>query len=331
MEYVRENRKLIEDLQPSFFEMTVDMAFMHFAEEKVDIAVIETGMGGRLDSTNIITPVLGIITNIGLDHTRFLGGTIEKIAIEKAGIIKRNVPVVIGESHPDSGPVFIDKAGDMGSEIVFADKEIRHDFFMMQMDRKVSGSFQSAKAVYRDLICDLSGSYQKKNIITAIRAIEIVSERETGVSTDSIYSGFSQVKKLTGLRGRWEEISYNPLVICDTAHNPDGIKEVVSQIKNTPYKNLHIIWGMVNDKDTLAILNLLPKNATYYFTRADIPRSLDETELMQFGLSTGLKGKAWSGVETAYGKALSEAEKEDLIFVGGSSFVVGDLLEFLGR
>ena len=325
-QYVNTNQNLIKNLQPSFFEMTADLAFQYFSDEKVDFAVIETGMGGRLDSTNIISPVISIITNIGLDHTRFLGNTVQEIAGEKGGIIKQNTPVIIGEYDKTTADVFKIFSKEKSAEIKFADRIYSCHYSLMGLDRKISHHISSEKHNFPDLITDLHGEYQVKNIITVLAAIEELQQKDISIPQEAIYEGISNVGKLTGLRGRWEEIGYNPLTVCDTGHNESGIKDVVSQIRNTAYKQLHIVWGMVSDKDFHSILKLLPTEAMYYFTRAALPRSLDEKELKKVANKIALKGDSYSSVSKAFEAAKTNAEPEDLVFIGGSSFVVGEVL-----
>lgn len=326
--YVDKNRELIQKLSPSFFEMTADLAFLHFQEENIDIAVVETGMGGRLDSTNIINPVLSIITNIGLDHMRFLGDSIEKIAFEKAGIIKQNISTIIGESHNESAPVFIKQAEKLDSKLIFADRKTEHHSAMMTTNRKINHHFTTSENDYKNLECDLGGEYQKKNIATVLQATETLRKEGISISLKSVYQGISNVSAITGFRGRWEEIGHNPLQVCDTAHNPDGINYVVNQIRNTPRKNLFIVWGMVSDKDTDKILSMLPTEAEYFFTRANVPRSLGEKELHKAAKKAGLKGESYANVKKAYLSALTKADEKDLIFIGGSTFIVADLLKY---
>jgi dihydrofolate synthase/folylpolyglutamate synthase len=275
-DFVEKNMDIIERLSPSFFELTTLMAFKYFAEMEVDIAVIETGMGGRLDSTNIITPLVSVITNIGLDHTQFLGGTLELIAAEKAGIIKEKIPVVIGEWQKETAGIFKTFANKNHSELRFASEKYHiHSTFLSPQRKQIMSVYSGEKLIYDKLSIDLLGIYQKKNVPTVLQTIECLGEAGIKISEESIYAGLQNTSKLTGLRGRWEEIGYNPLIICDTGHNAEGIAEVIKQLKTTPYKTLHFIFGMVNDKDSGIVLSLLPKNATYYFTKADIPRALD--------------------------------------------------------
>ncbi|MCF8380946.1 MAG: bifunctional folylpolyglutamate synthase/dihydrofolate synthase [Bacteroidales bacterium] len=327
--YVRENKSLIEALEPSFFEMTADLAFLYFAREKVDIAVIETGMGGRLDSTNIIHPLLSIITNIGMDHMRFLGNTLKEIATEKGGIIKKGVPIVIGETDKETASVFQEISTIRSSRISFADQIFTHHHSLITSDRKISHNISSSDTEYHTLISDLKGIYQKKNIITVLAAIIELKLSGIDIPRQAVYDGIRETVSLTGLRGRWEEIGYNPLTICDSGHNEDGIKQVVEQITNTAYKQLHFVLGVVSDKDISTILKLLPKEAIYYFTKASIPRAMNEFELMKSAQEIGLTGSSYPTVSEAFKCAQKNAGPQDLIFVGGSSFVVSEVIEFI--
>jgi dihydrofolate synthase/folylpolyglutamate synthase len=307
-EFVEKNRNSFTDLGLSFFEMTVGLAFHHFREEKVDIAIVEVGMGGRLDSTNVIDPLISLITNISFDHTEFLGNSLEKIASEKAGIIKAERPIVISEIQSETKAVFKEKAHQLGSNIYFAPEEI---------------SYQQS-----DYSCDLIGKYQTKNLLGVLMVIRLAESLGFNLKSH-IQEGLSAVSKLTGLRGRWEIISEDPLTVCDTGHNEDGIKEVIDQIKSYRYRQLHIIWGMVADKDSTAILNLLPKSAIYYFCAADIPRAKDADILKQEALKLGLAGKSYASVAEAYQTAQKNTHHDDFIFVGGSTFIVADFLKHL--
>lgn len=324
--FVQNHKTFIEKLKPSFFEMTVAMAFEYFRKEKVDIAVIETGLGGRLDSTNIIEPVVSVITNIGMDHINFLGNSLKKIAGEKAGIIKYQVPVIIGETQ-EIFPVFMKKANEMEAPLYIADQWYR-------IEENDSGSIyrQSFQIYVRDdllfdrLVTDLSGNYQKKNIATVLRTTDVLRDLGYEVIDESILSGCRKVKTLTGLRGRWEILGTSPLIICDTGHNKDGLREVVRQIKRTPHRKLHFIFGTVNDKDPVPVLKILPKDATYYFTQAGIPRAMVKEELALLAIKEGLKGKVYSNPVKALEAAKNASKKEDLIFVCGSTFIVAEVL-----
>jgi dihydrofolate synthase/folylpolyglutamate synthase len=314
-------------LEPSFFELTVLMAFEYFAQEKVDVAVIEVGLGGRLDSTNIICPVLSIITNISLDHTALLGDSLGKIALEKAGIIKPFIPVIIGETHPQTSMIFQGKAIENHSPILFADQLLRADYSMISADQKQLFNIKNRDGIlYENVRLDLLGKYQSKNICTLLCAVLELQKMGWSISEADIRNGLENVTGLTGLSGRWQIIGVNPLIICDTAHNESGIREVVAQLKQIPHKKLHIIIGMVNDKDITGMLALLPKEAVYYFTKAQIPRAMDENSLMKIAMFFELNGAAYEDVPSALIDAKMYADKDDLIFVGGSTFVVAEVL-----
>ncbi|APG65053.1 tetrahydrofolate synthase [Tenacibaculum todarodis] len=299
--FITRNKEFLEEQQLSFFEMTVGMAFNYFAQEKVDIAIIEVGLGGRLDSTNIITPEISVITNIGLDHTQFLGETLPEIAFEKAGIIKPNVPVVIGEYQKEVKDVFLAKAEECQSEIIFASEEIKESYKT-----------------------DLLGSYQQKNIKTVVAAIQQLKEFK--VLHINIKKGLLNVVKNTNLKGRWQILQRKPTVVCDTAHNKEGLKYTLEQLQQQEKKELHIVLGVVSDKDLEAVLPLFPKEATYYFCKPNIPRGLDEEILKTNAFRFSLKGKSFLSVNEAYKRALLSANKEDLIYIGGSTFVVAEIL-----
>ena len=315
------------NLEPSFFELTVAMAFDFFAKNNVDIAIIEVGLGGRLDSTNIITPEISIITSIGFDHVNLLGDTLEKIAAEKAGIIKKNIPVVIGETHIETKKVFKEIAAAKQALIYFADVEYVASYSMLGLDgRQIMYIEKNRNILYPDLKLDLTGIYQLKNVPVVVKTLEILTEKGWKISKENTYTGLQDAAKTTGLMGRWQIIGYNPLTICDTGHNEDGIKMVVSQLKNTAYKTLHFVLGVVSDKNPDKVLQLLPADAEYYFTRADIPRALDEKELAQKAAGFGLSGRSYPSVSEAFNMAKLNAGKSDLIFIGGSTFVVAEIL-----
>ncbi|HBL73945.1 MAG: dihydrofolate synthase [Bacteroidetes bacterium GWF2_42_66] len=322
----REKNETLQ-LEPSFFELTVLMAFEHFRNEKVDIAVIEVGLGGRLDSTNIITPEVSVITNISLDHVALLGNTIAQIASEKAGIIKKQVPVVIGESDNESTDVFLQKATEMNALVFFADREFSCTYSMLLPEGRQSFNIKrSNELVYPGLKLDLLGIYQRKNILTVLKTLELLKISGWNIEEKYIYSGLKNVTKNTALLGRWQIVGHNPLIVCDTGHNEGGISQVVEQIRNAAWKNLHIVFGMVNDKSIDHVLALLPKEANYYFTRANIPRALDETELQAQAEKFGLEGKKFKSVQEALHAAKNNAGEQDMIFVGGSTFVVAEVL-----
>jgi len=326
VDFVAKYKDIIEQVDASFFELSVAMAFYFFSKHNCEIAVIETGMGGRLDSTNIITPILSVITNISFDHMATLGDTLDKIAFEKAGIIKPGIPVVIGETQPETKPVFINKAKECKSPIYFAD-----DIYTVRLasnDRNglVVDVLKDSRDYLKALRSELRGVYQLKNIPTVLCAVDRLVEMKYVITEEHIRQGIAHVILQTGLLGRWQTISTSPLTIADTGHNEAGIKEIVTQLKTVPYKKLHFVFGVVKDKDPALVLGLLPKDATYYFCKAAIPRALDENELMQIATGFGLKGTAYPNVKEALESARSNASENDLIFVGGSTFVVAEAI-----
>ncbi|WP_225871085.1 bifunctional folylpolyglutamate synthase/dihydrofolate synthase [Pedobacter frigiditerrae] len=325
-DFVKTQTEIVNEIEPSFFEVTVAMAFDYFAKEKVDIAVIEVGLGGRLDSTNIITPELSVITNISLDHTNILGNTLPEIAFEKAGIIKKNIPVVIGERHSETENVFIQKAAQEDSQITFAEDNLRLENLHQKKPLLSMDIYQSKGLVYKNLALDLTGTYQSKNIVTVIQSILKLKELGFKIPDKAIYSSLNKVKKLTGLQGRWQTLSTNPLIICDTGHNKAGITEVIQNIKNTNFEKLHFVIGMVKDKDIDGVLAILPKNATYYFCEPDLERALSAKDLAEKASHFMLKGKVFNNVKAALETAKKMASANDLIFVGGSTFVVAEIL-----
>lgn len=314
VEFIEKYAQDFETIQPSFFEMTVGMAFEHFAHEEVDIAILETGMGGRLDSTNIVIPELSVITNIGFDHTQFLGDTLEKIANEKAGIIKENIPVIIGETQESIKEIFELKAQSLNAPIIFADQEY-------QIEKEDNEFTISGELLRVHLQVPLYGDYQQKNILTAFAAC-----RELGLDLERIMMGFNQVLENTRLRGRWQILQEQPKVICDTAHNEDGMKWVMEQLSKEKFDKLHILLGVVNDKYLDQILTYFPKEAIYYFCKADIPRGLDTLELQQQAEKHQLFGQVYSSVAQAFDIAKNVASSNDLVFVGGSTFTVAEII-----
>ena len=324
VDFVAKERRFFEPLHPSFFELATAMAFNYFAEEKVDIAVIEVGLGGRLDCTNIIQPDLSIITNISFDHTQFLGDTLGKIAEEKAGIIKPHTPVVIGETTSETRPVFEKKAKKMQAPIIFAENE---NWIEKSYINEIGRRIYQTK-LFPKLEGELGGLCQEKNTSTLLSAIKVLQEIGYSINEGHIRKGFSNVCQLTGLMGRWQKLSTQPTLICDTGHNVGGIKYIVEQLSLQTYKQLHIVMGMVNDKDIRSVLAMLPKEATYYFTKASVKRALPEDQLQQLANQISLKGNTYSDVQSAVKAAYINADKDDLIFVGGSSFIVADLLSF---
>ncbi|MDX9846415.1 MAG: folylpolyglutamate synthase/dihydrofolate synthase family protein [Tenuifilaceae bacterium] len=326
VEFVQQHKSIFERIQPSFFEMTVALAFKYFADKQVDIAVIEVGLGGRLDSTNIITPELSVITNIGLDHTDLLGDTLQLIAQEKAGIIKPNIPVVISELQEDIQQVFIEKASAEGAPITFASEiyAVKHTLVRDGVQEfKVENKQDKTNLT---LAVDLLGKYQAKNILGVVSAIDVLSTREFDIDRIQAAQGLEKAASSTGLLGRWQIINQSPLVICDTGHNVDGITQLVEQIANTPHNKLHMVIGMVGDKNIDGVLSLLPKEANYYFTKASIPRALHQDELSRKASKFSLSGSTHSEVKEALAFAYTKAMPDDLIFIGGSTFVVADAL-----
>ena len=324
--FIEKHREAFEKLQLSFFEMTVGMAFQYFADEQVDIAIVEVGMGGRLDSTNLITPELSIITNIGLDHVQFLGDTLEKIAGEKAGIIKEGIPVVIGETQPETQKVFEDKANELQCPIYFADQIFDCDEIHLDAHQTKEYDVWKNSELYLEA-CEipLMGNYQKKNLASVMCAADLLRDKFQ-LSDDDLRDGIANVIRNTHLMGRWQIINHEPLTIADTGHNVDGIREVVSQLAEMTYNKLHFVIGTVNDKDIDHILHLLPHNCEYYFCKADIPRGLDANILAQKAFELGLRGNVYSSVRDAYLSALNVANFDDVVFIGGSNFTVAEVI-----
>ena len=303
VEFIATYKEQFSGIGLSFFEMTVGMAFDYFRKENVDIAVIETGMGGRLDSTNILTPLLSVITNIGYDHTQFLGETLEEIAGEKAAIIKAGIPAIIGETQNDIRHVFVDRANEVGSSLTFADREPISDLKPM-----------------------LEGEWQKRNLNTAVAAIDSLKTIGFTIRDEDINNGIENVIPNTGLLGRWQTLSKSPLAICDIGHNRDGIREVMKMIEKTPHTRLHFVLGLVADKNVTPVLDLLPKSASYYFCKADIPRGMQAKELHNLASNNNLTGNHYDSVILAYKAAMANTNDDDLVFVGGSTFVVAEVL-----
>lgn len=324
VDFVAKERSFFEPLSPSFFELTTALAFKYFSDNKVDIAVIEVGLGGRLDCTNIITPQLSIITNISFDHTQFLGDTLGKIANEKAGIIKKDVPVVIGESVDETRPVFLAKAKENGSLILFAEDD--SDIISSAMADQ-GGIYYDTKSFGR-IYGELGGIYQKKNTQTILCAIKQLQRTGIDISKEAVLKGFANVCSLTGLLGRWQKIKECPLVICDTGHNVGGWEYLGRQLRMQRCKQVRIVFGMVDDKDIATVMGLLPKDAIYYFTKADNKRAIDEHDIMRLGEKLHLQSTCYPDVKSAYIKALNDASNDDFIFVGGSSYIVADFLNY---
>lgn len=316
----------IQEIQPSFFEITVAMAFEYFAIQEVDIAIIEVGLGGRLDSTNIITPELSIITNIGWDHMNLLGNSLEEIAFEKAGIIKHAIPIVIGEYTEITKPIFEKRAMDQSAPIYWASEERWVSDFTIAAHHIDITVVEKRNDDRQNFQLDLPGIYQTKNILTVLTAIEILNRMNWHISQSTIHKALSHVKKLTGLHGRWEVLQEKPLLVLDVAHNEDGIKQVVRQIELVGAQEVHIVIGMVKDKERNKVLDLLPKKAHYYFTKAPIPRALNEQVLMQEAAKKNLHGTCYALINDAIKHALQQATENDLILVCGSVFVVGEVI-----
>jgi dihydrofolate synthase/folylpolyglutamate synthase len=327
VKFVENYKTIFEDIEPSFFEWTVGLAFHYFAEQEVDVAIIEVGLGGRLDSTNVIKPQCCLITNIGFDHVNLLGNTLPLIAAEKAGIIKEKIPVVISQTQLEVLSVFNTKAQNLKAPITFADKQYKvlsHDFqdglLCIELLEKTTNKAQLYKL-------DLTGTYQIKNLQGVLTCINSLKQKGFLIEDENVLYALQHVKKLTGLMGRWQILSEKPLIIADTGHNEDGITEVVKNIERYSYKKLHMIIGVVNDKDVTSILKLLPKNATYYFCKANIPRGLPEKELFDLAKQHDLKGKKFASVALALTEAKKVAKADDLIFIGGSTFTVADAIQ----
>jgi dihydrofolate synthase / folylpolyglutamate synthase len=326
-DFVEKYRGDFDRIQPSFFEMSTVMAFNYFREQETDIAIIETGLGGRLDSTNVITPVISVITNIGTDHMNLLGDTIEKIAQEKAGIIKEDVPVVIGESTPETMDIFIRVANEHNAEITFA-----HEIYTAEcenydpvQDHLMATVYYEGNLYYKNLRLDLTGLYQLKNICTTLAVIDYLKE-DYELPEEIIRKGLRTVVKSTGLNGRWQVLSKTPLTICDTGHNKEGLAQVIPLIRRTHHKQLHFVLGMVNDKDINGILGMLPSEASYYFCKADIPRGMEAEDLSAQAEQKGLHGKTFKSVNAALEAAQKNAGKDDLVFIGGSTFTVAEVI-----
>ena len=322
--FVQENKAFFEPLSPSFFELTTAMAFNYFAEQEVDVAVIEVGLGGRLDCTNIITPKLSIITNISFDHTQFLGNTLAEIAGEKAGIMKPGVPVVIGETTPETKKVFCEKATSVKAPLIFAEKEPQ----LLSARQLSQGGFEYTTTSFGSIKGELGGDYQKKNTNTVLTAIAKLRECGFSIKDDAVQRGFANVCSITGFTGRWQRIGESPRIVCDAGHNTGGIKYIVEQLERESQRHttLRIVFGMVNDKDIAAVLAMMPVNAVYYFTQASIKRAMPAHELMAKALPYGLKGNCYPTVQNALEAAKADSAASDFIFVGGSCFIVADLL-----
>lgn len=327
VKFVEDERNFFEPLHPSFFELTTALAFKYFDEQKVDIAIIEVGLGGRLDCTNIISPILSIITNISFDHTQFLGDTLAKIAAEKAGIIKKGVPVIIGEANEETSPVFQSKANEVNSDIVFAEDNA----IVTSSSPMADGGRRYYLSNNSTLVGELSGDYQERNMNTILCACNILKQMNIIKNDDVIAKGLTNICKNTGLLGRWQTIQNNPTVVCDTGHNVGGWNYLAPQIKRQQYNQLRIVFGMVDDKDINSVMYLLPKNAIYYWTQAESKRAIKAERVAEIAIKHDLRGEIFDNVEVAYTKALQDSNKDDFVFVGGSSYIVADLLTFLSR
>jgi dihydrofolate synthase/folylpolyglutamate synthase len=326
IDFVEKHKSFFEPLQPSFFELTTAMAFNYFAEQQVDIAIIEVGLGGRLDCTNIITPELCIITNISLDHTQFLGSTLQEIASEKAGIIKSGIPVVIGETTPETKEVFANKAKECNAPITFAEEEA-----LLTGATPLESGYKYDSRIFGEFCGELGGDYQQKNTNTLLSAIRILCDKGFGITGDSLRKGFENVCSLTGFMGRWQKIQDKPRVVCDAGHNIGGIKYITEQLARVDCKQLRIVFGMVNDKDITSVLKMMPKNAIYYFTQASIKRAMPADELKEMAKGYGLNGNSHPTVKQALEAAITESSNDDFIFAGGSCFIVADLLSALEK
>lgn len=327
VKFVEDERKFFEPLHPSFFELTTALAFKYFDEQKVDIAIIEVGLGGRLDCTNIISPILSIITNISFDHTQFLGDTLAKIAAEKAGIIKKGVPVIICEANEETSPVFQSKANEVNSDIVFAEDNA----IVTSSSPMADGGRRYYLSNNSTLVGELSGDYQERNMNTILCACNILKQMNIIKNDDVIAKGLTNICKNTGLLGRWQTIQNNPTVVCDTGHNVGGWNYLAPQIKRQQCNQLRIVFGMVDDKDINSVMYLLPKNAIYYWTQAESKRAIKAERVAEIAIKHDLRGEIFDNVEVAYTKALQDSNKDDFVFVGGSSYIVADLLTFLSR
>ena len=336
IDFLEKHKNSFDVIEPSFFEWTTALAFKYFEEEKVDIAVIETGLGGRLDSTNIVTPELSVITNISFDHMQLLGDTLEKIAGEKAGIIKKSIAVVIGERQKESENIFVDKAKETNSSIIFASDHYQSEIISLVNEIQTFCIHKDDKILYDDLSIDLSGNYQLRNICTVLQSLEFLKKKFSKIDDDKIRNGLRKIKANTGLLGRWQLIGKNPLTIADVAHNEAGIQYAMDQLNNMLEKNqnfktqnkpkLHIVFGIVNDKNPSHIFAILPKYASYYFCKANIPRALDADELKKIAESFNIFGDSYLSVKAALEAAQKNATKEDIIFIGGSTFVVAEII-----
>lgn len=325
VDYVATNRAFLDELKPSFFEMSVGLAFQHFAEEKVDYAVVEVGMGGRLDSTNVLRPEACLITNIGLDHTQFLGDTLPLIAAEKGGIIKQDIPVIISQAQAETIEVFIRIAQERNAPIFFADTYFEITKKGLNKDTLLNDYLVDKRGEMMEVSLDLLGDYQQYNLGGLMMTVEVLQEQGLKISIPIIQSALRKAGKSTGLKGRFQQLSASPLILCDTAHNADGLRIVLNQLKGYKADKYHFILGMVNDKDIGSVLSLFPKEASYYFCQANIPRALAAEELLERAKEAGLEGEIIADVNQAIEEVSKKAKKNELIFVGGSTFVVAEI------
>ena len=325
VDFVKNNKTIFEKIKPSFFEITVALAFDFFAQQKVDIAIIETGLGGRLDSTNIITPILSVITNISFDHQQFLGNTLKKIAGEKAGIIKKNIPVVIGETQDATTAVFLKNAKSKKSVIHFADQNFKVVKKKESLTHTFFDIFKNGKLIFPNQKINLHGGYQAKNIATALQAIEII-QGDFFIKKTNISTAFQNLKSLTNFKGRWQLLQKKPIILCDSAHNEAGLRLAMSQLNSLKINNLHLVIGMVNDKSIEKMLKFFPQDAYFYFCKPNIPRGLDVGILQQKAKELGRNGRTYSSVKNALRAAKRKASKKDVIYVGGSTFVVAEVI-----
>ena len=329
IEFTKKNKPVFEAIQPSFFEMTVFMAFEYFASSQIDIAVIEVGLGGRLDTTNIITPEASIITNIGFDHTRFLGNTIPEIAAEKAGIIKAGIPVVIGETQPETLDVFKKTAQNRHCEIFFADAHYKAGYALQNIDGTVDWKLITCFGwTFEKLTLDLRGMYQKKNLPVVLMTLWILKQKGISIDKKYIENGLRQVGRLTGLMGRWQITGFNPLIVCDIAHNTEGFIPVIEQIRATPHQDLYMVLGFVDDKNLEPIIKMLPEKARFYLCEPDIPRAMKLEILESLFRKKNLSYQSFQSVSEACNAAFTSSSPNDLIYIGGSTFVVADFLHW---
>ncbi len=325
VDFVARERSFFEPLRPSFFELTTAMAFKYFADAAVDIAVVEVGLGGRLDCTNIVQPVLSVVTNISLDHTQFLGHTLAAIAGEKAGIFKAGTPAVVGEATPETRPVFTDAAARVGASLVFAEDAPE----VLAVSRDAADEWRFESRTFGSVRSSLTGAYQERNMNTLLTALRELGRAGVRFSADDVRAGLAQVQATTGLRGRWETLRQSPTVVCDTGHNVGAWQYLAPQLRAQRCRRLRVVFGMAGDKDVRSVLALLPRDAAYYFTQASVRRALPAADLLREAKACGLAGAAYPTVASAYTQALADADADDFLFVGGSSFVVADLLAFL--